>query len=233
MIDRKLSYEDCHKEIDGVLHKLCKICEEWFPSTQDNFYPKKTKEGLSPYCKKCESNKNHQWQVDNRERYNTYYKDNHSPKMRAYYRELSRKRRANGEIKKWQENNKDKLKQYGEKRQHKNHKISKQEWESCKEYFNNECAYCGLPLDKHFNMFAGEIKLTDFHKEHVLHEGNNDLSNCIPSCKLCNSSKHTERLEIWYAKDKEFFSQDRLDKIYQWLNTDYKLYIKEPKPNKA
>jgi hypothetical protein len=81
-------------------------------------------------------------------------------------------------------------------------------------------------------MFAGELKLTDFHKEHVLHDGANDLSNCIPSCKTCNSSKHTENLEVWYTKDKSIFSKDRLNRIHKWLNEDWKLYYIEKKPRK-
>lgn len=234
MRGKKILYEECHKEVDGVIYKLCKICEEWFSANLENFYSKNTKEGLSPYCKKCENRKNDQWQKNNPDRIKVHNKKEYKkPHVKKYHLDLSKRRQENGEQLKWQRNNKDKLKEYHKYRElHKSHKITKEEWESCKEYFNNQCAYCGLLLDKHYNKYKGEMRLTDFHKEHVDHNGANDLSNCIPSCKTCNSSKHTDRLEDWYTEDKEFFSQERLDKIHKWLNEDYKQYIKEPKPKR-
>jgi uncharacterized protein YuzB (UPF0349 family) len=229
MIERKLSYEESHKEIEGVLHKLCKICEEWFPCTDEYFYNKKnkSKDRLSPYCRKCESKKNTQWGQSNRDKMRGYYRKNNKTevtKQRKYL--FSKHQKDSGIYLEWQQNNKDKIKQYQENRkQHGEHKINKKEWVSCKEYFNNECAYCGLPIDKHYNKFAGEMRWTDLHKEHVDHDGLNDLSNCIPSCKTCNSSKYTSILEDWYIENNPNFNQERLDKIYKWLNEDYKLYI--------
>ncbi len=44
----------------------------------------------------------------------------------------------------------------------KKHRLSKQEWKSCKEYFNNECAYCGLPIEEHFRKYAGKLQKIDF-----------------------------------------------------------------------
>ena len=111
--------------------------------------------------------------------------------------------------------------------------LSIEQWFYILKLFNNECAYCGLPLSKHYIRYKGETKLGDFHKEHVDHEGANDLSNCIPSCKECNSSKSTKFLEDWYNENNLNFNQDRLNKIHKWINEDYKLYIEEPKPNKA
>ena len=101
-----------------------------------------------------------------------------------------------GEYKEWQQNNPELMKKYREDRHlNKQHKIFKKEWINCKEYFENCCAYCGIPIEEHYNKFAGEIKLTDFHREHVDCNGENDLSNCVPSCKDCNSSKHNSSLE--------------------------------------
>ncbi len=108
---------------------------------------------------------------------------------------------------------------------HKKHEITKNEWELCKEYFVYKCAYCGLPIEEHYNQYKGEIRLTDFHKEHVNHDGSNDLSNCIPSCKNCNSEKHTSTLEEWYNKENENFTEERLEKILNWLNNDYIKYL--------
>lgn len=111
------------------------------------------------------------------------------------------------------------------------HKINKKEWTSCKEYFDNECSYCGLPLKEHYNKVAGELKHTDFHKEHVNCNGSDGLNNCVPSCKRCNTSKHTENMEEWY-KRQVFFDEDKLNKIYHWINEDYEVYIEEHKSRK-
>jgi hypothetical protein len=199
-----IPWEENHKEIDGILYKKCAECNQWFPCNDKYFHKHacNKKDGLFPYCKPC----------------NIKQATGHNRK----YDKIENYR-------KWQQNNPDKIKDYREK--HGEHRMSSQEWKDCKEYFNNECAYCGLPVDKHYNRFKGEMRLTDFHKEHVDHQGANDLSNCIPSCKACNSSKHTEKLEDWYSRQ-AFYNEEKLDKIHNWLNEDYKLYIKEPKPKK-
>jgi NAD-dependent DNA ligase len=61
---------------------------------------------------------------------------------------------------------------------------------------------------------------TDFHKEHVEHNGNNDITNCVPSCKSCNSSKHVSDLEEWYTPDNSIYCEQRLIKIKHWLSQD-------------
>lgn len=234
---KPIPYEECHKEIEGVLYKKCSIhneyCpedDEWFPCTDEYFYKNKgnKKDGLSPYCKKCEIKKTTKWGQANRDKLRGYYRKNNKTevtKQRKYL--FSKHQKDSGIYLEWQQNNKDKIKQYQENRkQHGEHKINKKEWESCKDYFNNECAYCGLPLDKHYSKFKGEMRWTDFHKEHVDHEGSNDLSNCVPSCKLCNSSKHNNKLEDWYNIDNPKFSQEKLNKIQKWITEDYKQYIK-------
>lgn len=127
--------------------------------------------------------------------------------------------------KEWQNNNKDKIKEYNKNRQHKNHKITIQEWESCKTYFVHRCAYCGLPIEEHYINRKGVVKLGDFHKEHVDHFGKGNLQNCVPSCRTCNSRKWKYNMEEWY-RQQEFFSEEKLNKIYQWINTDYKVFIK-------
>ena len=232
MINKVLTYEESHKEINGELHKICKICEEWFPCTTEYFYKKKSNklDGVSSYCKHCETRKNVQWGKDNRDKRLGYLHKNNrteSTKMKKYL--FSKKQKESGYSKEWQQNNPEKLKQYGERYSNKAHKINKKEWTSCKEYFNNECAYCGLPLDKHYNKFNGEVRLTDLHKEHVDCNGSDDLSNCIPSCKDCNSSKHNSKLEDWYNENNPNYNIERLNKIYKWTNEDYKLYIQEHK----
>lgn len=119
-----------------------------------------------------------------------------------------------GKRKEWEINNKQKLYIYG--KMHKNHEISEKEWNFCKEYFNNSCAYCGLTEEKHKLIYDQQL-----HKEHVDHNGANDLSNCVPACKSCNSSKHTFKLGDWYNHNNEHFNTENLERINNWLLKDY------------
>jgi 5-methylcytosine-specific restriction endonuclease McrA len=199
-----------------------------FPATQDYFY-KTNKNGLFPYCKECAKFKTKKWQKDNSEIYyagiekrNKNLKESQKQIMRNH----AKMQRLNGYQKLYRQNNKEKFKKYRYERQHKNHKISAKEWKACKEYFNNQCAYCGLPIEEHYIIYKGERKLGDFHKEHVIHNGKNDLSNCVPSCKSCNSQKWEYKFEDWYNENNSVYGTERLNKIYRWLNEDYKSCIK-------
>jgi hypothetical protein len=222
-----LPYEDCHKVIDGVLYKLCNRCNEWFPCTEEYFYKTSvnTKDNLFPYCKRCNIKRSINWRTNNRDEWLEFNKKYNKKEIRKA--DIDRRRikyREDGKQLEWQQNNKDRVKEYGEKRQHKKHNIKKKEWNSCKEYFNYECAYCGLSLEKHYVRFKGEMILSDFHREHVIDQGKNDLSNCVPSCKSCNSSKRNFTIEEWYNEKNTNYSQKRLNKIIKWINEDYKLF---------
>lgn len=225
---KQKKYKEIHKLIDGKDHKICRNCKEWLPS-KEHFYKKNNFDGFDTNCKKCTSIKAGKWAKENREsKLASDRKYQAKPERRKYTKEKMKEYVNEGRYKKWQQNNKDKIKNYNKQREmNKKHDISKKEWEKCKEYFNYKCAYCNLPIEEHFNVFRGELRLTDFHKEHVDYHGSNDLSNCVPSCKKCNSSKHTSKLEDWYNSGSKIYSKRRLNKICKWLNGDYKKYIKQ------
>ena len=234
-----LTYEESHKIIGGELYKICTICKNWFPCTKDNFYSttKNTKyEGFkvvySTYCKTCEKARNIEYFKKHREQYS---KNSHKcyiqPHIKAKYIERANKQRESGYNREWERNNPDKVKEYREIYSNKKHTINNKEWISCKQYFNNQCAYCGLPIEEHYFTRLGITKLGDLHKEHVDCNGEGDLSNCVPACKKCNCGKHKDNMEEWYGKQ-EFFNELKLKKIYKWLNEDYEQYIIEKKPRK-
>jgi hypothetical protein len=220
--------------------KECSVCKE-LKSLEEYYSYKKTrkKDGESyfyypPYCKSCAIKKTRQnregkdYEEYKRVRREYMRERAGTEERKIRDRKNAKKRRAEGHYKKWQQDNPDKLKQYRINKMNATHNISKTEWSNCKDYFNNECAYCGKHIDNHYVTWNGKLKKTDFHKEHVDHLGKNDLSNCIPSCKDCNSSKWTFTFEEWYSKenkDYNYFSQERLDKINKWLKEDYKKYI--------
>lgn len=51
----KRKWEDSHKIIDGIDHKVCSICKEYYVATTEWFYKNKSSgvDGLNTYCKKC------------------------------------------------------------------------------------------------------------------------------------------------------------------------------------
>lgn len=225
---RKKKWKETHKFIDEVDHKKCGICEEYKPCTTEFFYKNKSNgvDGFHTWCKICTVKKSGKWIENN---YNDFRKHLAKYQEKDEYKhsnkEAVQRSRDKGNYIKWQRNNKDKLNTYKLERANKEHTISKEEWDKCKLYFNSECAYCGLHLNDHYIKYAGKIKLGDFHKEHFQHFGANDLSNCVPSCKECNSSKGEKSFEYWYPRHPNY-TNERHFKITKWLEHDYKLYIK-------
>jgi hypothetical protein len=167
-------YEECHRINNGVLEKLCSICGEWLPCTEEYFYTNKSslQDGLFPECKKCTKERAKIWTSENHEKVLiAKRKDNAKPIRKKYHREVVYKRRAkNGYFKEYREKNID----IWDKYKHTDHEITKQEWEQCKKYFNYSCAYCGISEKESKEKYKNKL-----HKEHVIHKGENDLSNCI------------------------------------------------------
>lgn len=196
---------------------------------------KKSKDGKSNVCKSCKRDYNQKRYSQNKDKIKAqskeWYENNRERKIKSVKDNPNRfenKRKLQPTYAKkylnWQRNNKQKINMYNLNRiENKKHNISKSEWENCKQYFNFECAYCGMNEIKHKEKFNQQL-----HKEHVIHDGANDLSNCVPACKSCNSSKREAALEEWYEqtnKQCSNFSQTRLDKITKWLNDDYERYF--------
>jgi hypothetical protein len=218
-------------------------CKKWYPSTEEYFYKQKSeskKNGitykLSSWCKKCTKKNNSKWQKKNNEKLLEYYKKYYyESNGKKYKTENSLRRRLNGKHKAWLQSERGKayMKEFSkQRREHKTHEISETEWVNCKEYFKNSCAYCELHISEHFVMRSGELKHMDLHKEHVDDKGSNDLRNCVPSCAKCNSSKYAHTLDEWYTPNNPNYTQERYDKIIQWLNSDVKQFIEEKKTKK-
>ena len=211
---RKEKYNKEHRVIYDIDHKKCTECESYKPATIEYFYENKKNsiDWLNNICKECGIQKAKKWVDNNREHvYKKKIEDykNNRWDLKGVMRKSSRDRVANGKFKEWQRKNYDKMKKYNENRRHKNHNINDEEWNNCLRYFNNECAYCGLKAEDHYNMYKGELRLESLQKEHVDHEGKNDLSNCVPACKSCNDRKWKFEFEEWYNEDNERYSQEK------------------------
>lgn len=67
----KLTYEESHKEIDRIPHKLCKKCNEWKICDERHFYKHRaTKDGLSTYCRECNKILTKEKKEDKKNNYN-------------------------------------------------------------------------------------------------------------------------------------------------------------------
>jgi len=244
---RKEKLEREHKIINEIDHKICNkhhihFPEEdpWFPATLEYFYYSECNntDHLHPSCKKCgvkssqkRSQEKHEELLPYWREYYFLHKSHKRDINRAWCQDVDNGRTEYMAEYRETDAFKTSTKKSQEFRKlHKSHYITNQEWLNCKQYFENRCAYCGLLLEDHYRIYRGKSQKTDFHKEHYINDGSNDLSNCLPSCGDCNNLKKKIDFEEWYIPDSPVFSQERLTKINKWLQEDYKQYAEEKPP---
>lgn len=94
--------------------------------------------------------------------------------------------------------------------------ITKEQWLECMSFFNWQCAYSG-------EYIGGEGKETRSldHIEPINKGGANEIWNVVPMYRAYNISKHDKDMLQWY-KEQTFFSEERLNKIYEWQEYAYK-----------
>lgn len=222
----KFPYEENHKMISGIEHKLCRICESWIPMDDDHFYVKKTRDGYDSYCKDCSRKKYKKYRDEHADIYIERTYKHYQENKEVYDERRTKWMKDNEEFvkeyrKEWLKLNSEHMSEYYANRSaNKKHEIDDEEWKSCLKFFDNSCAYCGIPQDTH-----KEITNQVLHKEHFDHEGANDLSNAIPACRRCNSSKWAHDVDNWYPQQK-YYDKNKLIKIRLWINEVHKKYLK-------
>ena len=154
-------------------------------------YAKNNKEAIVEYKKEYYNNNKESYA----ERIKEYCK---TPQGREVHRRARQKRRA--------------LKQQS------GGSYTSSQWEECKQFFNNECAYSGQP-----------ITLDNSHVEHIVpvsKGGTSYIWNLCTSLDSVNLSKNNSDIETWYRKQ-EYFTEERLSKIYEWQDYAYDKYSME------
>jgi len=231
-------YKLNHRTNDsGIIERRCTGCQNWFEENTDNFYLMKKSEpkrGFHAQCKKCVVIKTNEYKLKNYEKVlaKIYdWQDRNKEKTLKRWHDYNVKNKDKQKIytAEYQKAHPEKMKGYREN--HRDHDITPKEWKHNLEIFDNACSYCGLPAEEHIATRKGKEIIMSLHKEHVDDEGYNDLRNCTPSCKSCNSTKGGKTIEeLFQLKFIEGFTEERYNKIVWWVEDGYKDYIEDKPP---
>lgn len=213
---------------EGVLERICTSCNEWKEENYINFYYKnksKPELGFQSECRICGNKRASKNQSDNKERKQLYDKKLYKEKTDYYFEKAYRSKEKDPERYKltqalWRKLHPDRCNFYS--RKHQTHRVSEKEWYECKKFFNFRCACCGMTWEDHYELFK-----EDLHKDHLYHNGRNDLKNCIPLCKTCNTSKHQDTINEWYNPSNPNYTYERYYQIYLWIRFECLKYVKK------
>lgn len=82
-------------------------------------------------------------------------------------------------------------------------------------YFNYECAYCGMEQEDHLRKYNENLHCDHIHP---LSKGGQFIyGNVIPSCRSCNTSKHTKDIFAFYDYS-ETFTYGKLKIILNYIS---------------
>ena len=224
MSDLYMSYKIL--EANEMHFKTCTKCGETLPATTEYFHKDKNgKYGLKSTCKKCRAEYHKQHYEDNKDKIKQYYEDN--------------KDKHSNYMKQWYENNKDKVRKRGKqyrstvqgqivkfnssckrrtKEQNQGNGITKYQWLEMMKYFEFRCAYSGEVLNENTRSID--------HIEPLNQGGEHEIWNVVPMYRSYNLSKHDKDMLQWY-KEQPYYSEERLQKIYEWQEYAYNKYSKK------
>ena len=170
-----------------------------------------------------------QYREDNKdkekERHKQYYEDNKGKileRQRQRYEEnkdkvleINKKWRATpqGRVARFNERVKRRLKE-----QNKGNGITKEQFLECMKFFGFRCAYSGQLLTK-------DTRSLD-HIQALNKDGEHEIWNLVPRYKNYNFSKRDKEMLEWYKKQ-DFYSEERLQKIYEWQAYAFNKWHKE------
>ena len=213
--------------------RYCSKCNSLLLVCSINFRKQKTgKYGFGSICKKCTSIKEKERHHKNKDKINKRHRDNYHKNIekeharsKAYYE--SHKEERLQKNKEYRQNNPNKVFNKQTRRRYKEQNlgtgISKEQWYELMQFFNWECAYSGEKLIK------GKNRTID-HIIPLNNKGVNEIWNCVPMLYSYNSSKQDEEMLKWYKKQ-EFYTEERLNKIYEWQRYAYDKWCKEDTVN--
>ena len=199
MSDLYMSYKIL--ESNEMHFKTCTKCGETLPATTEYFYKHKScKYGLSGKCKKCIAEQQKQYYEANKERIAERYNQYHqTPQGQANSLNRTVRRRA-------------RMKNQG-------NGITKDQWLEMMNFFNWKCAYSSEVLSE-----KGQRSID--HIKPLVKGGEHEVWNTVPMYRPYNSSKRDKDMEEWY-QEQDFYSEEKLQKIYEWQEYAYNKYSKK------
>jgi hypothetical protein len=208
--------------------KKCSQCGE--EKSYKDFYFKEylNSEGVKAYtynptCIKCDKENAKNRMLNNKEKHlEAMIRYGKKQKAKESKRRNTEKRRAEGYFDRYFENNPEKLKEYYQN--HRDHDITTSEWNNTLDVFEHKCCYCDISEEEAKEKYGEQL-----HKDHIIHDGYNDIRNAAPACKDCNSKKWQTDFEKWF-REQEFFTEEKLNKLIWWMNEGYKEYIEDKPP---
>ena len=88
--------------------------------------------------------------------------------------------------------------------------ITKDQWFEMMNFFEFKCAYSGKYIGR-----DSEFRTID-HIIPISKGGEHEVWNCVPMYASYNYSKNARDMLEWYQQQ-EFYSEERLNKIYEWI----------------
>lgn len=223
--------------------KICTECNQILIANNLNFHKQKGGlYGLNSVCKKCrnkkrrkryQQNKNRElknnkiWRLNNLNYFKDRYNDNKEmilDRQKQYYEKNKKEILEKNKIYRINNphigfNNHNKRRN---KLQNQGRGINKDQWLEMMLWFDFRCAYSEEYLGGDNNKNIRTI-------DHIIALDNGGLNepwNCVPMYKPYNSSKRDKSMEEWY-KQQEYFSEERLIKIYTWCKYAYEKWNKK------
>lgn len=177
--------------------------KKWRDNNKEHIkeYVKNNKEHISEYMKEY----NKEYAEKNKERIKEYKKNY----MKEYNKEYKKQwcLTPTGQASKFNSRTKRRIKEESQ-----GSGINKHQWKEMMEFFNWECAYSGIKLNKDVRSIDHIIPLDK--------NGENEVWNLVPMYKPYNSSKHNKDMLEWY-QSQDFYSEEKLQKIYEWQEYAY------------
>ena len=212
--DNKEYYKEYREDNKEYYKEYREDNKEYYKEYNKEYY-KDNKEYYKEYNKEYKK----QYYEDNKEYKKQYYEDNKekiSEHNKQYYKnnkeKISEKRKQynstpQGQIVLFNSNVRRRIKEDTQ-----GNGINKDQWLECMKFFNWKCAYSGKSLNNK--------NRTIDHIEPLNKGGEHNIWNLVPMDKSYNSSKHDKDMLEWY-KEQEFYSEERLQKIYEWQKYSY------------
>lgn len=191
--------------------KRCSKCEEWKVANTFNFYKRKaSKDGLYNYCKKCDSERSKQYKKQHKEERQQYQQQYDK---QYYQTPQAQVRHFNSQAKRRQ------------REEEQGAGITKEQWIECNEWFEWKCAYSGEKLQKNKTTHGRTL-------DHIIaldNGGQHEIWNLAPMRKGYNSSKNNNNNWLEWYKQQPYFSEERLQRIYDWIEYAYNKWSNKQK----